>query len=337
MESLLSQKAQHKVNELRPHDSDTLEMKADADGKIKDYFDTCPDDLLFDDTIKGPCMVHPGMSCPKFDLYDNNNDSRNRSSSSAHCDVSESAVTIEDSPTEPADAFGDIDSDGDIIENTLGGKTLSNMTRRLTGFEFGSTCVDFSRRGRQQGLFGSSVVAFMIMIRLIVTLLPSCFWHEITDQSTEDIIKSCKDLIEAGYRVFSIVMDPIMWGKPVKRPRRYSFGWLTKLWTFHGSEDNMKSLLRRSCDCTAEVFFCQDSDRAQENFDRACHHRNHFPSAQACVDMPLEMMYLPKTVSKINDHLSLKEQFQGSRGELCCDAEQGPSFSTPGSRSNSFC
>jgi hypothetical protein len=194
----------------------------------------------------------------------------------------------------------------------------------------GSQCIDYSRRGQLQLIKGSSTRPLLIAIGAICIKKPNTASHEITDQGTAGLITDNNDLKMAGYSGIEVVLCPSMNGVARKRPRRYSFIWLTTCTQFHGSIDELLQLYRRSIHHSGDTFFFMEDERAAENFQRCRLESNYYQDPSDCVNAPLHEMYKARTCANAQMHEAMRATHCGLDGTLIYDIGQSPHFSSPG-------
>ena len=103
----------------------------------------------------------------------------------------------------------------------------------------------------------------------------------------------------------------------MKRPRRYSAGWLEDMGVkFSGSKEEALALFARMCLVGGDVFLCTDELRAKENRERSAHHGNVYPQTTDTTSVPLEHMFTPSYISNIEDHVRLRPEYEGFGGSF---------------------
>ena len=157
---------------------------------------------------------------------------------------------------------------------------------------------------------------------------PRCFAHEITKVGTDRLMTEHEGLQRTVYKTMTFELDPPRIGKPNKRPRRVSCGWLAVEGVrFHGSENEFWELMARKCVVNGSIFFTMDDERALEDRERAALHKNYIRHDG---HVGLEYQFTSKTHATIEQHCDLRGTHQGIDGAFLLDAEHTPKFSTPG-------
>ena len=110
----------------------------------------------------------------------------------------------------------------------------------LTGFIAGTSCEDFSRYGKRKGVQGPRMKAFLCMCAIIKEQRPSFLVFENVESSPLTLLS---DHLGDLYGFMSGIFSPLDLGWPVRRPRRYSFGWLKTEFRFLGSWDDFAATM----------------------------------------------------------------------------------------------
>ena len=329
IEAFLSDEAYHFVTKNTPNDRQNKEEREEANARIEEYLDQ----NLFTafgqagHPVSCSCLLHPGFRCSVFE--------RHAEPGLVSCEVTDSVEEVSSSPPSspsPGAVQGEpTPSKGG--QETPDPSQVSDRLEHLTQwtlFEGGSPCLDESMRGLQMRFGGASTTGYLVFIALTCRMRPKLGMHEITAAGTAEIIAGNKQLIAAGYKVFTVLLDPTKAGKPLKRPRRYSAFWLEVFAEFVGTEEELLKLFARSVDINANAFFFLDEDRAEENRERAALQGSYYDNDEACATLPLQEMFKAKTCEKVEAHLKLRGTHQGLNGCFVCDAEHIPARSTPG-------
>ena len=312
MESHLSNVAIRMYEALTPCPQSTQDVKYEAYELLRDYFATNGGEAFNNRRATGPCLVHPGMQCPIFARVDGS-DAHAIDLTDQEEDVGSSQGSVDLGPTPASEKYPEM-----------------NSRPRLTVLDMGSSCVDHSMYGGKQCFSGFSTGSFLIAVAEIIEYRPDCFAHEITPVKTEYLIKGNADLKKAGYIIFTVVLCPTQGGKPMKRPRRHSFGYLGQNINFSGTVDECINLFLRRAVASGNIYFVLDDDRAAENLERAALRGNFYPPGVDPGSIPLHRMLSVGTVDIVDEHMALKPLCQGPDGVFLCDAEQHSKFSTPG-------
>jgi len=100
------------------------------------------------------------------------------------------------------------------------GSSRGEASMPWTGLIAGSSCEDFSIAGNREGEAGPHMEEFMILKYVVLNTRPDWWVHEITDGCQEEFLKLhfCSE-----YCYITGIVSPLMFGWPVKRPRRYTF------------------------------------------------------------------------------------------------------------------
>lgn len=191
-------------------------------------------------------------------------------------------------------------------------------------FEGGSQCVDFAAYGHRKGMLGSTAPSFYIFIAKIRTCLPDFFVHEITEVGTDGIMAA-----EIGdlYGIIEGVICASDNGKPMKRPRRFTYGWRLGRVKFSGSFSEFMHYFQKSMSATASCFFVMEQERQVELLRRAARNGHHTDDASSLV---MENLFLPATLKNLQEHMKLQPMRQGNDGSYFIDAEQTPKFCAGG-------
>jgi hypothetical protein len=207
---------------------------------------------------------------------------------------------------------------------------MLHLQLRWTLIAFGS-CIDLASYGSMMRFAGPSAKPYHIAIAQICYYRPRLFIHEITTVMTEYVVAKNRQLQDAGYKTMSMVLDPCNGGKPMKRPRRYSLGWLyAEGVRFWGSKDEALELFAMSVQVGGDVFFCTDEVRAKENRRRATNRGNVYAPTVNTSVLPLEHMFTSAYINNIEEHSRRRPQAEGFGGSFLLDAEQTPKFCPPG-------
>lgn len=83
----------------------------------------------------------------------------------------------------------------------------------------GSPCVDFSTMGDLLGFNGQTALAFLVLMKLVLTSRPDVFLFENVRGFP---ISALQDILKHLYDSDETMLCPSSWGFPVKRDRRYA-------------------------------------------------------------------------------------------------------------------
>ena len=115
------------------------------------------------------------------------------------------------------------------------------------------------------------------------------------------------------YGVIEVHINPVQHGKPNKRPRRMTFGWLASHIDFHGNTNEFEALIARKTMVNGDVFFVDEIGRDIECRQMAANQLNFvhgtMPYASAA-NLPLEYFFEPRTMEIIGEHEEEKEALQ---------------------------
>ena len=243
------------VSLYTPGPDQTDEEKAHSYEMMRKYLDESRDEAYNKGLITGPCLIHQGRQCPIYDVYEENDQSL-----APTLEIANAIQTVESSQDDSSDIFGEGSDSVDRQGGERPGLGKESASRELwrqarwTHVEWGSQCIDFSSFGRGQRHCGPSTKPFLITVGELCIKRPLSWSHEITPQKTETLMTENKDLKEAGYRVITIVLCPTKNGRPYKRPRRHSFGWLEFCVEFLGSVEELELLFTRSVVLSGSIF-----------------------------------------------------------------------------------
>ena len=203
--------------------------------------------------------------------------------------------------------------------------TYGGDDRPLEMLDAGSVCTDFASYGPKLGLAGVTAEGFYILMSLIRGKRPAVFFHEITAQRTKGLVDGeLRDI----YNMIEGVVCPTRGGKPMKRPRRYTFAYDGDRLDFAGSFDEFLEFFSAAVVTNGDCFFVDDNARLIEAFQRAASNGHHMHPSSTHV--PLEYQIGSKTYSIYADHMSKREQRQGPDGAYLFDLEQNEKFSPGG-------
>ena len=200
----------------------------------------------------------------------------------------------------------------------------SNMSSWVacTVFEGGQQCVDFAAYGKKRCMVGPSAVGFYVFTGELLKNLPKTFITEITVPQTAGLMQQ-----EVGhvYNVLEIEINPPGIGKPKKRPRRYTFGWLLRHVLFSGSAQDFWNLFGRKVILSGEIYFTDEETRKEETFEMARKQQNFLENVNGDLEVaniPWEYLMKPRSLEILDEHLAHQAELQGSNGAYIFDVEQ---------------
>ena len=190
-------------------------------------------------------------------------------------------------------------------------------------FDGGSSCVAFAGYGSRRGLDHATAIPFYTFTGLIRFHMPKVFTHEITSMKTAQLMK---DELGDIYNVSAVEICCSMLGRPEKRPRMIAWGSEKSTVDNFGDADQLLDLIAHSIELTGNCFFVFDEERKDETLHMARTQRN-FVDREDVLDLPMEHLLAPGTFSCYQEHMELKETYQGTDGSYIFDTNQHPSHS----------
>ena len=109
----------------------------------------------------------------------------------------------------------------------------------LVGAVAGTSCEDFSRYGKRLGEVGPKMRSFLSFAAIVQQ-------REFDWLALENVESFPEQLLSEhfkGYEFITGVLSPLDLGWPIRRPRRYSFGWRANKFRFMGSWDDLKQTM----------------------------------------------------------------------------------------------
>ncbi|CAE7249186.1 unnamed protein product [Symbiodinium microadriaticum] len=145
----------------------------------------------------------------------------------------------------------------------------------LTGFIAGTSCEDFSRYGKRKGIQGPRMKAFLCMCAIIKEQRPSLLVFENVESSPLTLLS---DHLSDLYGFMSGIFSPLDLGWPVRRPRRYSFGWLKTEFRFLESWDDFAATMFKTDlpELTADDFLLAPKAERLDYMKRLAEIQGHF-------------------------------------------------------------
>jgi hypothetical protein len=192
-----------------------------------------------------------------------------------------------------------------------------------TWFDGSSPCIAWSGYGLQRGLADPSAIPFYTYCGLIRYHRPKLFTHEITSMKTAQLMK---DELGDIYNVSAVEICCSMLGRPKRRPRMVAWGSEKSTVDNFGDADKLLDLIAHSIELTGNCFFVFDEERKDEPLHMARTQHN-FVDREDVLSLPMEHLLAPGTFSCYQEHMGLKETYQGTDGSYIFDANQHPSHS----------
>ena len=151
----------------------------------------------------------------------------------------------------------------------------------LTGFIAGSSCEDFSKYGKRKGLQGPRMKSYLCMCTIILDQLPSFLLFENVEACPISLLT---DHLGEHYDFMSGVFSPVQLGWPVRRPRRYSFGWLRRDFRFLGSWDDLVATMLNTGlpELTADDFLIAPQAERMDYMKRLAQIQGNFFAEDRC-------------------------------------------------------
>ena len=193
----------------------------------------------------------------------------------------------------------------------------------------GSSCEDFSRRGKQLGIGGPHMKEWCLFKHELRMLAhPShhrVLLHEISDVCPEQFVED--NFKDVGLDCITGVQSSTDLGWAVKRPRRYSAGWDHCI-RFLGSYSEYEDVFF----CTP-VLSCDDFLLASAEERRECDRamaQNLGHHLEPGMDATLMQTLTAKEYHLFSEVKSSQGMLSSISGAICCDVQQNTSHSSPG-------
>ena len=193
----------------------------------------------------------------------------------------------------------------------------------LKGVVAGSCCEDWSRFGSRQGLAGPKMLPWQCFRTEIEASQPDFVFLENSDSCPAEFYEQS---FEKDWDMISGISNPLDFGWPCKRPRRYTFMWKKSQFLLAGSFEEYLNVFRVAPKLAGDAFFLASSaDRQADRVALAAKRGNSFA---ADAQVPMESMLTAREILRYNTILQEAPRRESIEGVCISDIDQNPPFTS---------
>ena len=128
----------------------------------------------------------------------------------------------------------------------------------------GTPCVDLSKRGKRQQIFGDSCLPFCVWIAQLIKSKQPLALHECTVDFPDWLLElPLQHFAARTWRIMTFRLCPSNFGQPCRRPRRYTVVWDSSVVTFAGSYSDFVQTFFEMSELRGNIWFQNGGDLDQ--------------------------------------------------------------------------
>ena len=221
---------------------------------------------------------------------------------------------------------GESDQDGCCAKEVIVGSADVPKDGELTVWAAGTSCVNFSKRGKRECTSGSAMRPWKIWVALVRQHKPHMIFHEITI-SRKALAMLREDLSDL-YCIHAAHVSPVDIGWPVDRPRQICLLTLKSTITFVGNWTHWFELF--ACQVNISVAKLLAAPTEYTRSVMAARARSHGHHVHPDQTVPIECCLSPCQYKHHLLYLAAMAENMGPDGTFCYDVEQHPDFNMSG-------
>ncbi len=202
----------------------------------------------------------------------------------------------------------------------------SDDSDQLRVWVAGSSCYDFSKRGKRGKDSGSSMRPWKIFIALVRVGRPHILLHEITPCKVA--VALLREELGDLYAITSAQISPVDLGYPCNRPRQFSICILRGSVEYTGTWDKFYIIYARQlCSSGAALFKADPDYQSKVMHSRARSNGHHYRVGES---PHIESVLSPSALGRHVKYQKLMGDHSWDDGSFFYDADQNPEYNSSG-------